>query len=270
MKKALLALGFLTAAETAVAREFPKPQGAVSDFAGVLDADARARLTSLAAGLENKTTAELAIVTVPSLEGDTVENAANALFNAWGVGKKGKDNGVLILLAVQDRKTRIEVGYGLEGTLNDGLCGEIIRAKMIPEFKAGRLAAGLEAGAQSVATIVRGGAVEFPAESTRVEDRSWYPWLLGFLVVLFFGGLGYVFILLAVLKTGVSFAGALVSGLAALGLRYLFAGPDHPIQHALWGGGRGGGGSFGSGGFGGGGGGFGGGSSGGGGASGSW
>lgn len=103
-----------------------------------------------------------------------------------------------------------------------------------------------------------------------MEDRSWYPWLLGFLVVLFFGGLGYVFILLAVLKTGVSFAGALVSGLAALGLRYLFAGPDHPIQHALWGGGRGGGGSFGSGGFGGGGGGFGGGSSGGGGASGSW
>ena len=271
MKKALWALGFLAAAGTAGARDFPKPRGAVSDFAGVLDADARARLAALAADLESKTTAELAIVTVDSLAGDTVENTANAIFNAWGVGQKGKDNGVLILLAVGDRKTRIEVGYGLEGTLNDGLCGEIIRAKMIPEFKAGRLAAGLEAGAQSVATIVAGGSVSLPEESRGVEDRPWYPWVFGFVAVLFFGAVGYAFVLFAVLKTGVSFAGALVSGVAAMLLRYLLRDQRHPIQSVLWGGGSGGG-SFGSGGggFGGGGGSFCGGSSGGGGASGSW
>lgn len=261
------ALAALLFAGGAGAREIPKPLGRVSDFAGVLNAEERSALEAVAAELERRSTAELAVVVEASLEGETVEGRALALFNAWGVGKKGKDNGVLILLAVADRRVRLEVGYGLEPRLPDGLCGEIIRRDMTPAFRSGRLGAGLLAGAKAVARAASG---ESP-EPARLQDRSWYPWLFGFVVVLFFGALGYVFVLYSVLNAGAAFSGALVSGLAALGLRYLLAGADRPVAQALWGGSLGGGGRWtGGGGFGGGGGGFGGGSSGGGGASGSW
>lgn len=116
---------------------FPTATGYVTDAAHVLDAPAGNTLTTLADDLEQQTTAELAVVTVPSLDGMTVEEYANKLFQAWGIGKKGHDNGVLVLVAPGERKMRIEVGYGLEPVLPDGLAGEIIRTNFTPAFANG-------------------------------------------------------------------------------------------------------------------------------------
>jgi len=100
-----------------------KPQGYVNDFAGVLSAQAKDKLTALCAEVEQKTKAQIAVVTVSSLEGQAVEQFANDLFTQWGVGPKDSKRGVLILVAPADRKYRTEVGYGLEPILPDGKVG---------------------------------------------------------------------------------------------------------------------------------------------------
>jgi len=147
---AVLLLGSLGIPGHASARTWPKPQGYVSDFAGVLDAASRDSLEALAAELREKTGAELAVATTPNLGDDDIDAAAVDLFKAWGVGSKSKDEGVLILLAQQERRVRIEVGYGLEGILPDGLCGSIIRHVMAPDLSAERYGPGLLQGARAV------------------------------------------------------------------------------------------------------------------------
>src|SRR5262249_12642103 len=92
----------------------------------------------------------IAVATVPTLEGDTVESYSVELFKRWGVGKKGKDNGVLILVAPSEHKTRIEVGYGLESQLTDGTCGEIIREEMLPAFRQNKYGPGLVAAVAAI------------------------------------------------------------------------------------------------------------------------
>ncbi len=113
-----------------------KPQGYVDDFAGVLDAPTKAQLTALCGELDQKTGAQLAVVTIRSLEGLTVEDFAFRLATQWGVGHKGDNRGVLILLAVDDHKYRTEVGYGLEPILPDGKVGGFGR-EMVPNLRAG-------------------------------------------------------------------------------------------------------------------------------------
>src|SRR3990172_3488712 len=142
----------LTASAGTCAEKLPSPQGYVSDFAGVIDPADKASLEAYLRELEAKTTAEVAVVTVPELGGFAdVEEYAVELFRAWGVGKKGQDNGVLILLSIRERRARIEVGYGLEGAITDGTAGVIIREVMVPYFKAGQYGKGILAGAQAVA-----------------------------------------------------------------------------------------------------------------------
>ena len=105
---------------------FPKPEGWVTDKAGLLDAGTRGRLEWTLGRVERTTGVEIAVVTFSTLAGQSVEEVAVGLFNAWGIGKKRKDEGVLLLVAKKERKLKIEVGYGLEGTIPDGLAGEII------------------------------------------------------------------------------------------------------------------------------------------------
>lgn len=119
-----------------------RPQGYVSDFAGVIDPASRAQLERYCANLERVTGVELALVTLPSLQDEPVEDVANALFRAWGIGKKGEDNGALLLLSIGDRRSRLEVGYGLEPIITDGAAGSLLRA-MAPELSAGRYGAAL-------------------------------------------------------------------------------------------------------------------------------
>lgn len=111
-----------------------KPQGYVSDFANVLTPAAKQQLESYSGRLEQETGVQIALVTVNSLNGQPVEDVSNSLFRRWGIGKKGKDEGLLLLVAVQDHKDRIEVGYGLEPILPDGFDGSVLRA-MTPFLK---------------------------------------------------------------------------------------------------------------------------------------
>jgi len=112
-----------------------KPEGYVSDFARVIDAPQRAQLERYASEVERATGAQMAFVTVDSLDGQPVEEFANDLYRAWGVGKKGKDEGLMLLLAVKDRRSRLEIGRGLEGTITDGTAGSVLR-QMGPSLKA--------------------------------------------------------------------------------------------------------------------------------------
>lgn len=129
----------------------PAPQGRVNDFAQVLDPSTTARLNALVAEVEQRTTAEIAVVVVPTTAPMTPKEYATALFNRWGVGKRGSDNGVMVLLAIDDRRVEIETGYGVEGILPDGQAGEIIRTAMLPAFTHDRWGEGLVAGTQRVA-----------------------------------------------------------------------------------------------------------------------
>src|SRR5690349_6185051 len=122
---ALLVLGALAAG--AVDWTALKPQGYVSDFAGVIDASSRQQLENYCGVVERSTGAQVALVTIPSLENEPIEDVANTIFRAWGVGKKGKDEGILLLLAIQNHRSRLEVGYGLEPILPDGFDGSILR-----------------------------------------------------------------------------------------------------------------------------------------------
>jgi len=126
------------------------PTGFVNDFAGVLTAETKQQLETRLSSLDASTSAQLSVVTIKSLDGDTVENYAEKLFADWGIGQKGKDNGVLFLVAVEDRVTRIEVGYGLEGALTDAESSWIIRDKITPRFKEGNYNQGIVDGVEGI------------------------------------------------------------------------------------------------------------------------
>ncbi|ATW28648.1 hypothetical protein DCMF_15820 [Candidatus Formimonas warabiya] len=117
----------------------PKPAADiyVQDHAGILSSATEQTILHMGAELDQKTTAQLAVVTVESLDGMAIADYANDLFRAWGIGAKDKNNGVLLLIAPSERQSRIEVGYGLEGALPDGKTGRIQDEYLIPKFKAG-------------------------------------------------------------------------------------------------------------------------------------
>lgn len=147
---------------------FPSPSGYVNDFATVLDDSAEQYLEGFLETLERDTNAEVVVATVASLEGMTVEEYANRLFAEWGIGQAADDNGVLLLVAPGDRAVRIEVGYGLEPMLPDGLAGEIIRTEILPEFRDGNMPRGIGRGLNRIAQIVRGD----PQRATRAASQS--------------------------------------------------------------------------------------------------
>lgn len=137
-KKALVfmvATALLGLALVATGFAYPQPKGYVTDDANLMTPDQVNRIEHRLSEYHKQTGIEIAVVTVPNMGGQNVEQYANGLFHTWGIGKKGKDNGLLLLLAMQERKIRIEVGYGLEGQLNDAFCGTVIREKMGPQFK---------------------------------------------------------------------------------------------------------------------------------------
>lgn len=152
----MLLVAWLASAAWAVPGEVELPRyvGYVNDFANLLPPTVERQLVALITEVERRTTAEMAIVTIESTDPLDIERYAVELYEKWGIGKKGEDNGVLVLIAVKDRKAKIEVGYGLEGALPDGLCGEILRTVMIPNFKAGRFSEGITGAAYRIAGII--------------------------------------------------------------------------------------------------------------------
>lgn len=210
----LLAL-CLTSAVLAQPAHLLKPDGYVNDFANVLDASAETYLEGFLGALERDTTAEVVVVTVPTLEGTTVEDYAGRLFAAWRIGQAQRDNGVLLLVAPTDRVVRIEVGYGLEGELPDGLAGEIIRSEILPEFRAGNIPRGIGRGLDRLARIARGEAAATAAVATQAaaDNDAPSPWIfvpfLGLFVSLgaFVMGIGVRTKTFALLLWGGMFAG---------------------------------------------------------------
>lgn len=134
--------------------EMPKPSGWVNDFAQVISPEYKEKIDSLISEIERKTSAEISVVTVKSCSPYNEFDYAQLLFDNWKIGKPEKNNGVLILLAVNDRNWRIHVGYGLEGVLPDSLCGEIGRTYMVPYFKDGNFGEGLYYGVAAISDYI--------------------------------------------------------------------------------------------------------------------
>jgi len=158
MKKHLITLVvILTAVCPAFAQEaaIPAPSGFVNDYAGILSSGAKSEISRLAERVEEKTSAEIAVITVKTTSPLTIEQYAVELFQKWGIGKEGMDNGVLILVAVDDRKVRIEVGYGLEGAITDLKSKVIINDLMTPAFRKGDYDIGVASGVVMIAKIIR-------------------------------------------------------------------------------------------------------------------
>ena len=163
---------FCLAVSSLWAQALPTPVGKVNDFATVLTAEQRAALDAQLADLERTTSAEVAVVTVSSLDGRTVEGYATELFNTWGIGKKGRDNGVLILVSVGDRTMRIEVGYGLEGVLPDGLAGTVIRETFRPRFRENDYPGGILQGTTRIVEIIRKNETLTPAQRAALAKAA--------------------------------------------------------------------------------------------------
>lgn len=150
MRRALAALSLLILAAGAAALDVPFLAGRVNDEARLLDAGASSALESTLKDYETRTGRQIAVLTIPSLAGEPLEEFSLKVARTWKLGRKGKDDGVLILVARDDRKVRLEVGYGLEGALPDALAGRIIRDVMVPRFRGGAFAAGIQEGTDAV------------------------------------------------------------------------------------------------------------------------
>src|SRR5215831_3430913 len=168
---------FIVAASAAVAQTltFPPLTGRVVDDAGILDAVTRAALTQKLAALETKTTDQLVVATVKSLQGTSVEDYGNRLFRNWKLGQSGKNNGVLLLVAPNEHKARVEVGYGLEGTLPDAVAKLILENNVLPRFRAGDFAGGIARGVDDVIQVLTGDAEEWKRRAAQRPDSTSAP-----------------------------------------------------------------------------------------------
>jgi uncharacterized protein len=133
---------------------YPVASGYVVDQSGIIDSAARSRIEGWIHELKQKTATEVAVVTVDSTGPLSIEEYAVNLFQRFGIGQKGKDNGVLLLVAYKDRHMRIEVGYGLEGAITDAYSSQIINTIMAPEFKEGHSSDGIEKGTAAIVTLI--------------------------------------------------------------------------------------------------------------------
>jgi uncharacterized protein len=245
----LLALANI-AAPALAAPTFPPLTGRVVDAANVLPPDVEARIDQKLAALETQSRRQLVVATLPDLQGYEISDYGYQLGRAWGIGSKEKNDGALLIVAPKERKLRIEVGYGLEGTLTDGLSSLIINQAIVPKFKQGDMPGGIEAGVDAIVhqlTLPPEEAQKIAAQANQAPKES-----VDWGTLIFFGFI-FLFFILPMLRGG-------------RGRRYR-SGGFVPVVWGSGGGWGGGGGSSwgGGGGFSGGGGSFGGGGS-----SGSW
>jgi len=168
---------------TAIALDVPHATGYVNDHAGLLSPSTRLKLEHFLEKFEKSDSTQIAVLTIPSLEGESLEGYALKVAEQWGIGQKGKDNGALLLIAKAERKVRIEVGYGLEGRLTDLLAGRIIDYEITPRFKQGDFDGGVIAGVAAIAEAVRG---EYQGTGHAGRAKKGPPW--GILALLLFFG----------------------------------------------------------------------------------
>jgi uncharacterized protein len=163
----------LCLASIAFALDFPALTGRVVDQAGVMTAESRSDVEAKAKAIEDKSGIQLVVATVKSLKGNDIETYANQLFRFWKLGETKKNNGVLLLVAPAEHKVRIEVGYGLEGTLTDALSSVIISSAIIPRFKTNDFSGGIERGVDGIISVLSGDSADWqPKVNVRSEDPS--------------------------------------------------------------------------------------------------
>jgi len=150
----------LFAVSLGLTTEVPYLTGRVNDNAQLLSPETVRSLTDMLKSHEEKTGNQIVVLTIPSLEGENIEDYAFRVFNEWKLGQKGKDNGILMVVAPNDRRMRIEVGYGLEGILPDGKVGQIIRNIMAPRFRQGDYDGGIKEGVRAIVELLEGGHLE--------------------------------------------------------------------------------------------------------------
>jgi len=173
MVRLAVVLIFGLSSAVAVALDFPALSGRVVDQAGVMTAEAESNVEAKSKTLEDKSGIQLVVATVKSLQGSDIETYANQLFRHWKLGEAQKNNGVLLLVAPTEHKVRIEVGYGLEGTLTDALSSVIISSVIVPRFKTGDYSGGIERGVDAIIGVLSGDSAEWqPKVNVRTEDAS--------------------------------------------------------------------------------------------------
>jgi uncharacterized protein len=208
---ALVGLGFALA-RPALAVDVPYLTGRVVDEANILSPAVEQDISRMSERHEKATGDQIVVLTLPSLEGESIEGYATRVFEAWKLGQKGKDNGVLVIVAPNDRKMRIEVGYGLEGTLTDAAAARIIREVMTPQFKGGNFEAGIQNGVTAIVQGLEGQADwNSPGESASGSKKSSFmqieedlpPWPMRILLGAFIFGIIGLFTVIGVLTPGV-------------------------------------------------------------------
>lgn len=179
------------------APELPRPVGYVNDFANVVDPTQGQRITAVCRELEEKTGAQIAVATFKNMGGDEIDGFTVRLFEAWKPGQKDKNNGILIVNAIEERKVRLEIGYGLEPILNDAMTGRIRRDVMTPLLQAGQYGEAYFAGVATIAAIIAKDqnvtlqslsgvqTPNIPREARRTRGKG-FPWPLLMFGVIFF------------------------------------------------------------------------------------
>ncbi len=173
----------LFTAISAFALDVPALKGRVNDYGNMITAKTERKLNEMLARFEASDSTQIVVLTVPSLEGDSIEDFSMRVSEAWKIGQKDKDNGALLLVSKNDRKMRIEVGYGLEGALTDVLSGQIVDNVISPEFKQGRFDDGFLLGTVAMIKASRG---EFKGTGLKRERRSSGGSIFKLLFLLFF------------------------------------------------------------------------------------
>ncbi|WP_421199473.1 TPM domain-containing protein [Aeromonas enteropelogenes] len=162
------------------APDFPPLSGRVVDEASLMSRKQAHQLTQQLAAFEKRSGVQLVVVSIDSLQGETIEEYGYQLGRHWGIGQKGKDNGVLLLIAQDERKVRIEVGYGLEGALPDAIAANIIQTRILPAFKRGDMVAGIMAGSQGIMLALAG---DYQPTETQQQDSGKGPGLFILMVI---------------------------------------------------------------------------------------
>ena len=196
----------------------PELTSRVVDGAGLLSAETESRLRSTLADYEVETRHQVVVLTVPTLDGEAIEAFGIRVAEAWKIGTAEFDNGVIVIVASQDRRARIEVGYGLEGVLPDAIAARILREQMIPEFRRDRMAAGILAGIDAILAVGRGEAL--PPANPRQARRDFEAAANHFFISTFLG----VMIGLTLVHRKPAFLGPLASTVGAGGLSIFLTG----------------------------------------------
>ncbi len=215
MRKALLFLFLIPFSLHAFAVP-EKPNTYVNDYAGILSVEEEAALETKVGDFERATTKEIAIVTIPNLEGDTIEGVAQEIFTAWGIGKAGENNGVLLLVALEERETRIHTGYGVEGDLTDIGTFYIQEEVMVPAFREGNYFAGID-GATDKMIEALGGNEIVPENYSQNESSG-----MNFEFIFFFVFIVLQFLIAILAKSKSWWGGGVLGGAVGGGLIWYF------------------------------------------------